>query len=93
MEDKFFKFLGYYFLNDLYEKLYLLHLDYLNRDILVSFEKNGLNIKVLKKYDRVAAFMDKDYFYYIFSKDINFNASWNNFYDMLQKWVQLKEGE
>jgi len=93
MDDKLLKYLGDYFLRDIYERVYLLHFDYFNRDILVSFEKYNFNIKILKKSDRVSNSMDKDYFYFVFSKDVNFNASWNNFIENLEKWIQLKESE
>jgi len=91
VSDKLLKCLGEYFLRDIYDRLYLLHFDYFKNDILVSFEKDIFSIKVLKKYDRVSNFMDKDYFYFIFSKDIYFNINWNIFINNLEKWIRLKE--
>ena len=93
MNEKALEYLGSYFLKDIKERIYFLHIDYPFRDILVSIDNYNLNIKILKKYDRVFNFMDKDCFYYIFSKDINFTYNWNNFIDSLEKWIQLKESE
>jgi len=94
MKDRLWEYLGSLFIKDIYERVYLLHMDYTNRDILFSINSYSIGIKVLKKHDRASNYMDKDYFYFVFSKDMDFNISWNSFIENLEKWVQLKrEGD
>ena len=88
---------------DVYYELGKIYLEQLKRDIwnkrfnnkrvFVQINDFGIRVNVLHEQAYMKDLFNKEYFYYVFMQDMNFDVQWEDFERKLNEWIKLRESD
>ena len=64
-----------------------------NKRVFVQITDAGIRANALHKKAYMKDLFNKEYFYYVFMQDMNFEVQWEDFEKKLNEWVKLRESD
>jgi len=64
---------------------------YYNKRVFIQITDAGIRVNSLHKKAYMKDLFNKEYFYYVFLQDMNFEVQWEDFEKKLNEWVKLRE--
>jgi len=61
-----------------------------NKRVFVQITDAGIRANALHKKAYMKDLFNKEYFYYVFIQDMNFEVQWEDFEKKLNEWVKLR---